>query len=42
MPQQPRKKCCVFVVHDEPVIASSLAQILSHEGFEAKSFTQTS
>ncbi len=40
MPQQPRKKCRVFVVHDEPVIASSLALILSHEGFEAKSFTK--
>lgn len=40
MSQQSRKKCRVFVVHGEPVIASSLAQILSHEGFEAKSFTQ--
>ncbi len=40
MSQQPRKKCRVFVVHDEPVIASSLAQILIHEGFEAKSFTK--
>jgi DNA-binding NtrC family response regulator len=37
---QPRPKCCVFVVHDESVIASSLAQILDHEGFEAKSFTK--
>jgi DNA-binding NtrC family response regulator len=37
---QPRSKCQVFVVHDEAVIASSLAQILSHEGFEAKSFTR--
>jgi DNA-binding NtrC family response regulator len=40
MTQQPRKKCRIFVVHDEPVIASSLAQILSHEGFEAKPFTE--
>ncbi|MGA8729825.1 MAG: response regulator [Terracidiphilus sp.] len=38
--QQPRKKCRVFVVHNEPVIASSLELILSHEGFEAKSFTK--
>lgn len=37
---QARSKCSVFVVHDEAVIASSLAQILSHEGFEAKSFTK--
>ncbi len=37
---QPRPKCRVFVVHEEAVIASSLAQILSHEGFEAKSFTK--
>lgn len=36
-----RKKCRVFVVHDEPIIASSLALILRHEGFDAKSFTQS-
>lgn len=37
---QPSKKCRVFVVHDEPVIASSLALILGHEGFDARFFTE--
>ncbi len=34
------KKCRVFVVHDELVIASSLALILGHEGFDARFFTE--
>jgi DNA-binding NtrC family response regulator len=39
MPEQ-RKHPRVFVVDDEPVIASSLAIILGQLGFEAKSFTE--
>jgi DNA-binding NtrC family response regulator len=38
MPHPP-KHCCVFVVDDENVIASTLAIILRHEGFDARSFT---
>jgi DNA-binding NtrC family response regulator len=36
---QPRKQHRVFVVADEFVIASSLAAMLRHHGFEARSFT---
>jgi PleD family two-component response regulator len=36
---QPRKQHRVFVVHDEFVIASSLAAMLRQQGFEARSFT---
>ena len=32
------KRSTVFVVDDEPVIAATLAAILTQEGFEAKSF----
>jgi len=39
MPEQ-RKLPRVFVVDDEPVIATSLAIILRQVGFEAKSFTE--
>lgn len=38
MPES-RKHHRVFVVHDEFVIASSLAAILCHQGFDARSFT---
>jgi FixJ family two-component response regulator len=34
-----RSGSCVFVVDDEPVIASSLAAILQMNGFSAKFFT---
>src|ERR1019366_3300666 len=34
-----RKEHRVFVVHDEFVIASSLAALLRHQGFDARSFT---
>jgi DNA-binding NtrC family response regulator len=39
MPEQ-RKLPRVFVVDDEPVIASSLAIILRQSGFDAKSFAE--
>ncbi len=35
----PRSASCIFVVDDEPVIASSLAAILQLNGFSAKFFT---
>jgi CheY-like chemotaxis protein len=35
----PRSVSCIFVVDDEPVIASSLAAILRMNGFSAKFFT---
>ena len=35
----PHKHFNVFVVDDESVIASTLATILRHEGFDARSFT---
>jgi DNA-binding NtrC family response regulator len=35
----PRSSSCIFVVDDEPVIASSLAAILQMNGFSAKFFT---
>jgi DNA-binding NtrC family response regulator len=38
MPES-RKEHRVFVVHDEFVIASSLAAMLRHQGFDARSFT---
>jgi CheY-like chemotaxis protein len=34
-----RKQRRVFVVHDEFVVASSLAAMLQHQGFDARSFT---
>jgi FixJ family two-component response regulator len=34
-----RKRHRVFVVHDEFVVASSLAAMLRHQGFDARSFT---
>lgn len=34
-----RKQHCVFVVHDEFVVTSSLAAMLRHQGFEVRSFT---
>jgi len=37
---QERKKCRVFVVDDEYFIASTLASILSLQGFDAFSFTE--
>ena len=33
-------KPLVFVVHDEPIIASTIAMILSHYGLSAQSFTR--
>ena len=36
---EPRKQHRVFIVHEELVIASSLAAILRHRGFDARSFT---
>jgi CheY-like chemotaxis protein len=38
MPEPPRKPR-IFVVDDEPIIASSTAMILRHAGFDATSFT---
>lgn len=38
MPES-RKQRRVFVVHDEFVVASSLAAMLQHQGFDARSFT---
>jgi DNA-binding NtrC family response regulator len=38
MPES-RKEHCVFLVHDESVIVSSLAAMLRHRGFDARSFT---
>lgn len=38
MPES-RKRHRVFVVHDEFVVASSLAAMLRHQGFDARSFT---
>ena len=35
----PRSGSCIFVVDDEPVIASSLAAILQMNGFSARFFT---
>jgi DNA-binding NtrC family response regulator len=35
----PRSVSCIFVVDDEPVIASSLAAILRMNGFSARFFT---
>ena len=35
----PRSVSCIFVVDDEPVIASSLAAILQMNGFSARFFT---
>jgi CheY-like chemotaxis protein len=35
----PRSRSCIFVVDDEPVIASSLAAILQMNGFSARFFT---
>ena len=35
----PRSGSCIFVVDDEPVIASSLAAILQMNGFTARFFT---
>src|SRR3984885_2350010 len=35
----PRSSSCIFVVDDEPVIASSLAAILQMNGFSARFFT---
>jgi DNA-binding response OmpR family regulator len=35
----PRSVSCIFVVDDEPVIASSLVAILQMNGFSARSFT---
>jgi DNA-binding response OmpR family regulator len=29
----------VFIIHDESVVASSLAAMLRHKGFDARSFT---
>jgi DNA-binding NtrC family response regulator len=37
---EPGKQYRVFVVDDEHVIASSLAMILRHRGFDATAFTQ--
>jgi CheY-like chemotaxis protein len=36
---EPRNQHRVFLVHDEFVIASSLAAIMRHQGFDARSFT---
>ena len=36
---EPKKRHHVFVVDDEELIASTLATILCHHGFDAKSFT---
>ena len=36
---EPRKQYRVFLVHDEFVIASSLAAIMRHQGFDDRSFT---
>jgi DNA-binding response OmpR family regulator len=36
---KPQKQHCIFVVDDEPVIASTLGLILSHEGFDVRPFT---
>ena len=35
----PRSGSCIFVVDDEPVIASSLAAVLKTNGFSARFFT---
>jgi DNA-binding NtrC family response regulator len=39
MVPESRKQHRVFLVHDELVIASSLAAIMRHLGFDARSFT---